>query len=111
MLRLEGCLAGEAANTTKGLGYSLDAYEAAKAQLECKYWGSWKQVQCHLEELKKLKLIPRNDAKELETLVDLLERTVIMLKENGQKSGLEGETLHTMVLEKIPEGLLAQYCS
>ena len=30
MLRLEACLAGEAANTIKGLGYSLEAYEVAK---------------------------------------------------------------------------------
>ena len=36
MLRLEACLAGEAANTIKGLGYSLDAYDAAKARLEPK---------------------------------------------------------------------------
>ena len=31
MLRLKACLAGEAANTIKGLGYSLEAYEAAKS--------------------------------------------------------------------------------
>ena len=37
MLRLEACLAGEAANTIKGLGYSLEAYEAAKSRLFRKY--------------------------------------------------------------------------
>ena len=108
MLRLEACLAGEAANTIKGLGYSLDAYEAAKARLERKYGGSRRQVQSHLEELKKLKPIRDHDAKELETLADVLERAVITLKENGRKSDLEGGTLHTMILEKIPERLLAQ---
>ena len=30
ILRLKACLVGEAANTIKGLGYSLEAYEAAK---------------------------------------------------------------------------------
>ena len=34
---------------------------------------------------------------------------MITLKENGRKSDLEGGTLHTMILEKIPERLLAQY--
>ena len=37
MLRLEACLAGQAANTIKGLGYSLEAYEAAKSLLFRKY--------------------------------------------------------------------------
>ena len=32
MLRLEGCLTGEAAETVKGLGYSEAAYETAKAR-------------------------------------------------------------------------------
>ena len=40
MLRLEACLAGEAANTIKGLGYSLEAYETAKTRLFRKYGGS-----------------------------------------------------------------------
>ena len=40
MLRLEACLAGEAANTIKGLGYSLEAYKVAKARLFRKYGGS-----------------------------------------------------------------------
>ena len=32
-----------------------------------------------------------------------------MLKENDRKSDLEGGALHTTILEKIPERLLAQY--
>ena len=83
MLRLEACLAGEAANTIKGLGYSLEAYEAAKARLFRKYGGSRRQIQSHLEELKKLQPIQDNNAKELETFADVLERAVITLKENN----------------------------
>lgn len=109
MLRLEACLAGEAANTIKGLGYSLEAYEAAKTCLFRKYGGSRRQVQSHIEELKRLQPIQENNAKELETFADVLERAVITLKENGRKSDLEGGALHTMILEKIPERLLAQY--
>ena len=109
MLRLEACLAGEAASTMKGLGYSLEAYEAAKARLFRKYGGSRRQVQSHLEELRKLKPIRDNSAKELEMFADVIERAVITLKENGSESDLKGGTLHTMVLEKIPERLLAQF--
>ena len=83
MLRLEACLAGEAANTLKGLGYSLEAYKAAKARLFRKYGGSRRQIQSHLEELKKLQPIQDNNAKELETFADVLERAVITLKENN----------------------------
>ena len=83
MLRLEACLAGEAANTLKGLGYSLEAYKAAKARLFRKYGGSRRQIQSHLEELKKIQPIQDNNAKELETFADVLERAVITLKENN----------------------------
>ena len=109
MLRLEACLAEEAANTIKGLGYSLEAYEAAKARLFRKYGGSRRQIQSHLEELKKLQPIQDNNAKELETFADLLERAVITLKENNRNSDLEPGALHTTILEKIPERLLSQY--
>ena len=53
MLCLEACLTGKAAETIKGLGYSVEAYEAAKARLVRKYGGSRRQVQSHLDELKK----------------------------------------------------------
>ena len=103
MLRLEACLAGEAANTIKGLGYSLEAYEAAKAQLFWKYGGSRRQIQSHLKEPKKLQPIQDNNAKELEIIADVLQRAVITLKENNQNSDLEPRALHTTILEKIPE--------
>ena len=57
MLRLEGCLTGEAAETVKGLGYSEAAYKTAKARLLRKYGGNRRQVQGHLEELKKMKIL------------------------------------------------------
>ena len=109
MLRLEACLRGEAADTIRGLGYSQEAYHAARARLERKYGGSRRQVQSHLEELKKLKSLQEDSAKELETFADVLERAVICLKENGRQADLEAGTLYTIVLEKIPEKLLSQY--
>ena len=49
------------AKTIKGLGYSAEAYEAGKARLDRKYGGSRRQVQSHLNELKKLKTIEENN--------------------------------------------------
>ena len=43
MLRLDACLAGEADSTINGLGYPLEAYEAAKARLFRKYGSSRSQ--------------------------------------------------------------------
>ena len=109
MLRLEGCLTGEAAETVKGLGYSEAAYETANARLLRKYGGNRRQVQGHLEELKKMKILREDDAKALEKFADALERAVVTLKENDRQSELQDGTLYTIILEKIPEKLLAQY--
>ena len=62
MLRLEVCLAGEALETIKSLGYS----KAAKSRLLTKYGGNRREIQCHVDELIKLNLsqserkIPKN---------------------------------------------------
>ena len=85
MLRLESSLRGEAAETIKGLGYSKEAYDAARARLARKYGGSRRQIQSHLEELKKLKPLQEGNAKDLEAFADVLERAVICLKENGRR--------------------------
>ena len=100
MLRLESCLRGEAAETIKGLGYSKEAYDAARARLARKYGGSRRQIQSHLEELKKLKPLQEGSAKDLEAFADVLERAVICLKENGRQTDLEAGTLYTIILEK-----------
>ena len=105
MLRLESCLEGEAAETVRGLGYSSETYKAAKTRLNRKYGGNRRQVQTHIDELRKLKPINAENPQEL----DLVERTVVTLKENKQNSDLEGGTLNAIVLEKIPQSLLSQY--
>ena len=81
MLRLEGCLTREAVETVKGLGYSEAAYEMAKARLLRKYGRNRRQVQGHLEELKMMKILREDYAKELEKFADALERAVATLKE------------------------------
>ena len=93
----------------RGLGYSSESYEAAKARLNRKYGGNRRQVQAHIEEPRKLKPITAENPQELEKFADLVERTVVTLKENKQNSDLEGGTLYAIVLEKIPQSLLSQY--
>ena len=109
MLRLEACLAGEALETIKGLGYSEAAYEAAKSRLLRKYGGNRREIQCHVDELIKLKPIGEENSKELEKFADMLERAVINLQENNRAADLEAGTLYTIILEKLPEKLLSQY--
>ena len=109
MLRLEVCLGGEARETIRGLGYTQVAYEAAKKRLVRKYGGNRRQIQSHLDELKRMKPLKEDDVKELEKFADILERAVINLKENGRQSDLEAGTLYTILLEKVPGKLLSLY--
>ena len=82
MLRLESCLEGEAAETVKGLGYSDHAYKAAKARLNRKYGGNRRQVQAHIDELRKMRPVNADNPRELERFADIVETTVVSLKEN-----------------------------
>ena len=107
MLQLESCLEGEAAETVKGLGYSDQAYKTAKARLNQKYGGNRRQVQAHIDELhKKMRPINTDNLRELERFADIVERTVVSLKENKKFADLEGDTSYAIVLEKLPQALL-----
>ena len=109
MLRLEACLAGEALETIKGLGYSEAAYEEAKSRLLRKYGGNRWEIQSHVDELTKIKPIREENAKQSEKFANMLERAVINLQEINQVVDLEVGTLYTIILEKLPEKLLPQY--
>ena len=107
MLRLESCLVGEAAKSVQGLGYSDHAYKAAKARLNRKYGGNMRQVQAHIDELRKMRPINADNSRELERFADIVERTVVSLKENKKFADLEGETLYAIVLENFLKLYLA----
>ena len=53
--------------------------------------------------------INADNPRELESFSDIVERTVISLKENKKYADLEGGTLYEIVLEKLPQVLLSQY--
>ena len=103
MLWLESCLEGEVAETVIGLGYLDHANEEAKARLNQKYGGNRRQVQAHIDELHKMRPINADNPRELERFADIVERTVVSLKENRKFADLlEGDTFHAIVLEKLP---------
>ena len=70
--------------------------------------GNRRQVQAHIDELQKLRPINADNPRELKC-ADIVEETVVCLKENKQISDLEGGTLYAIVLEKLPQPLLSQY--
>ena len=53
--------------------------------------------------------INADNPRELERFADIVERTVVSLKENKKFADLEGGTLYAIVLEKLPQALLSQY--
>ena len=53
--------------------------------------------------------VREDDAKGLERFAEALERAVINLKENDRQSDSRDGTLYTIILQKIPERLLALY--
>ena len=93
----------------KGLGYSDHAYEAVKARLNRKFGGNRRQVQANIDELRKMRPINAYNPRELERFADVMERTVVSLKENKTFADLEGAKLYAIVLEKRPQALLSQY--
>lgn len=109
MLRLEGCLRGEAAETIKGLGYSQTAYDAALSRLQRKYGRDRRKVQAQIEELRKMRPVNEGDPKSMDKFADALERTIVVLKDNGLHADLGGGTLYGIVVEKLPENLLKEY--
>ena len=109
MLRLEGCLRGEAAETIKGLGYSQAAYDAAVSRLQRKYGGDRRKVQAQIEELRKMRPVNEGDPKSMDKFADALERTIVVLKDNSLHADLGGGTLYGIVVEKLPENLLKDY--
>ena len=67
------------------------------------------EVQLQLDELREIKSVVDGDPKSLDKFADIIERTVVVLKENGLHADLSGSTLYGMVVEKLLENLLKQY--
>ena len=62
-----------------------------------------------INELHKMRHINTDNPRKLERFADIVERTLVSLKENKKFAELEGDTLYAIVLEKLPQALLSQY--
>ena len=91
------------------LGHSAAAYEAAKERLERKFGGKRRQIALHLEELENFKPLRPGFAKDLERLADLLDVTLVNLKEAGRHDELGNGSLYLSLCKKLTEAMLAQY--
>ena len=109
MLQLRQYVSGEALNTFENLGYSSTAYEAAKDRLERKYGGKRRRKAIFLEDLEQFRQIQSENAEELERFADLLDTTVINLKDAGEHQDLGDGCLYIQLQRKLPQSLLAKY--
>ena len=100
MLRLQGCLSGKALTMVKDLGYSLNAYERAKAKLEKKYGGERRLQIKHLTALRNFRKIRPRNLEDMEEFQVLLERVLIATQDSGP---LHGQSLNLTAKEKLPE--------
>ena len=109
MLQLRQYVSGEALSAIENLGHSTSAYEAEKDRLERKYGGKRRRIAIFLEDLEQFKQIQSGNASELEKFADLLDLTVINLKEAGENQDLGDGSLYIQLQKKLPQSLLARY--
>ena len=76
LLQLCQYLSGEALKVVEPLEHSAAAYETAKGRLERKFGGKRRQIALHLEVLENFKPLRPGNARDLESLADLLDVTV-----------------------------------
>ena len=99
LLQLRQYISGEALKVVEPLGHSATAYETAKERLERKFGGKRRHDQIELENFKPLR--PGN-ARDLDKFADLLDVTVVNLREAGRHDDLS-------LCKKLTETILAHY--
>lgn len=109
LLQLRQYLSGEALKVIENLGHSAAAYEAARDRLERKYGSKRRQVTLQFEELSDFRTIRHGNAKEVERFADLLDITIINLKDTGLYSELDSKLLYHVLLKKMTEGMVTEY--
>ena len=102
-------MAGEALKCISSLGYSPAAYEAAKARLERKFGGERRRVAIRVEELESFPTVHRGKHKEFERFAEVLDVTIVRLKDSNQTQELGSGTLYARLLKKFDGESLAQY--
>ena len=109
LLQLRKYLAGDALRSIDTLGYSAEAYEAARRRLERKFGGQRRLVAVHLEALEKFPAMRSANAQELERFAELLDVAVVNLKASGQTQELANGTFYVRLTQKLGVSLLLSY--
>ena len=109
LLQLRQCLAGEALKTIENLGHSATAYHTAKERLERKFGGQRHQVALYLEEVDNFRPICPGNYKEIEKFADLLDITIVNLKEANHSEELNDGLLYLKLQKKLPTSMLSTY--
>ena len=94
MLRLQNSLLGKAQKMIKDLGYSVNAYERAKAKLEKKYGGERRLQIKHLTALRGWQKVRPRNLEDMEDFLAILERVMIALQDSGPGRELSGQNLN-----------------
>ena len=102
LLQLRQYLTGDALKATEGLGHSAAAYETAKERLDRKFNGRRHQLAIYLEELENIKPIRNGNAKDLENFANVLDITIVNLREAGRYDELGNGCLYIKLQKKIP---------
>ena len=90
LLQIRQHLSGEALKAIENLGHhSAAAYQIAKERLERKLGGKHQQMANYLEELENLRPVRFGISRDVKQLADILDITIINLKENGNCEELE----------------------
>ena len=90
MLRLQSGLTGKALTLVKNLGYTLNAYERAKAKLEKKYGGERRLQIKHLTALRGWKKVRPRVLEDMEEFQAMLERVMVALQDCRPGQELQG---------------------
>ena len=109
MYQLRQYVSGEALIAIENLRFSPAAYETAKDRLERKYGGKRRQKASFMEDLEQFQQIPSGNAEELERFAEVLDITIINLKEAGEHQDLGDGSLYIQLQKKLPKSLLARY--
>jgi hypothetical protein len=110
MLRLQSSLRGNALKLVKDLGFTINAYDRAKEKLEKKYGGQRRLQIKTLTVLKNWKKLQQKNLKELEEFSNVLDRTLIVLKDTCSSQGdLLGQSLNMTSKEKLTEEDVQRY--
>ncbi|XP_065895432.1 uncharacterized protein [Dysidea avara] len=109
LLQLRQCLAGEALKAIDSLGHSATAYHTAKERLERKFGGQRRQIALYLEEVDNFRPINPGSHRDIEKFADLLDVTIVNLKEANRFEELNDGLLYLKLQKKLPTTMLSGY--